>query len=144
MTDEAQLRPLVDRCLAMVGLPGVAHQFPAELSGGMKKRIALARAVSATPAIVLYDEPTTGLDPNNVRRISDLIVSLNRELDLTTIVVTHDLSSTFLISDRIAMLAQRRIVEVARPDDFRNSAVPEVREFLSAMPGSGGQTWLSA
>lgn len=137
-----EIAGIVERCLEMVGLPGIAQQMPAELSGGMRKRVALARAISARPAVVLYDEPTTGLDPNNVRRISDLIVGLSRDLELTSVVVTHDLSSTFLISDRIAMLARRHIVEVAPAAEFRHSSVPEVREFLSAMPDAGGQTWL--
>jgi len=132
--DVAAIEARVARVLEMVGLPGVEQLMPAELSGGMKKRIALARAVADVPRLLLYDEPTTGLDPMNVRRISELILQLRGELGVTSVVVTHDLASAFLVSDRLAMLARGRIVEVANLRDFRHSPVPEVQEFLRAMP----------
>jgi phospholipid/cholesterol/gamma-HCH transport system ATP-binding protein len=131
------LRERVDQVLTSVGLPGIEALMPSELSGGMKKRVALARAICVLPKIILYDEPTTGLDPVNVRRISELILQLGQELGVTSVVVTHDLQSAFLVSDRLAMLAERRIVEVAEPAAFRQSAVPAVREFLGAMPALG-------
>lgn len=132
--DKQKLAERVAEVLEMVGLPGTEHLMPAELSGGMKKRIALARAVAEVPRILLYDEPTTGLDPMNVRRISELILRLRADLGVTSVVVTHDLASAFMVSDRLAMLAERRILEVADLEDFRASRVPAVREFLAAMP----------
>lgn len=132
-TDETALRERVQTVLEMVGLEGTEALMPSELSGGMKKRVALARAVAEVPEIMLYDEPTTGLDPMNVRRISELILRLRDELNVTSVVITHDLASAFFISDRMAMLADRRVVEVAEREVFRRSTVPEVREFLGAM-----------
>jgi phospholipid/cholesterol/gamma-HCH transport system ATP-binding protein len=131
--EPGQLRERVRTVLEMVGLPGIEDLMPSELSGGMRKRVALARAVAEVPEILLYDEPTTGLDPMNVRRISELILRLRDELDVTSIVVTHDLASAFFVSDRLAMLADRRILEVAELDTFRASRTPAVREFLGAM-----------
>jgi phospholipid/cholesterol/gamma-HCH transport system ATP-binding protein len=131
--DEAALRERVRVVLDMVGLTGTESLMPGELSGGMKKRVALARAVAEVPDILLYDEPTTGLDPMNVRRISELILRLRDELQVTSIVVTHDLASAFFVSDRMAMLSDRRITEVADTAIFRKSARPEVQEFLGAM-----------
>jgi phospholipid/cholesterol/gamma-HCH transport system ATP-binding protein len=130
---EAEVRARVREVLEMVGLPGTEDLMPGELSGGMKKRVALARAVAEVPEILLYDEPTTGLDPMNVRRISELILRLRDELRVTSIVVTHDLASAFFVSDRLAMLANRRVVEVAEAERFRASREPAVREFLGAM-----------
>jgi phospholipid/cholesterol/gamma-HCH transport system ATP-binding protein len=132
--DREILRTRVAQVLASVGMPGIEALMPSELSGGMKKRVALARAICGVPKILLYDEPTTGLDPVNVRRISELILQLQKELGVTSVVVTHDLASAFLISDRLAMLSDRRIVEVADPITFQQSQVPAVREFLGAMP----------
>jgi phospholipid/cholesterol/gamma-HCH transport system ATP-binding protein len=126
----------VAEVLQMVGMDGTEALMPSELSGGMKKRVALARAVCAVPEILLYDEPTTGLDPLNVRRISELILQLRKELGLTSVVVTHDLACAFLVSDRLAMLADRRIVEVAEVAAFRASPVNAVRDFLGAMPAA--------
>lgn len=129
-------RELADRvahALEVVGLPGINEMMPAELSGGMKKRVALARAIVAEPDVVLYDEPTTGLDPISTRRIDDLIRSVQARLHATSIVVTHDLASAFLISDRIAMLAGGRVVAVEPTAVFRRSANPAIRAFVDAM-----------
>jgi phospholipid/cholesterol/gamma-HCH transport system ATP-binding protein len=131
--DESVLKTRVAEVLAMVDMPGTEAMMPADLSGGMRKRIGVARAVAQSPDILLYDEPTTGLDPINVRRIDDLILDLRKRLGLTSIVVTHDLPSARMVSDRIAMLAQKRIVEVATPEAFYRSKVPDVRAFLDAM-----------
>jgi phospholipid/cholesterol/gamma-HCH transport system ATP-binding protein len=133
--DEAVVRPRVAEVLAMVDLAGTENMMPADLSGGMRKRIGLARAVVQSPEILLYDEPTTGLDPINVRRIDELILDLRKRLGLTSIVVTHDLPSAYMLSDRMAMLARKRIVEIAEKERFRRSDVPEVRAFLDAMDG---------
>jgi phospholipid/cholesterol/gamma-HCH transport system ATP-binding protein len=135
--DASAIARRVATVLDMVGLPGIEEQMPAELSGGMKKRVALARAVADTPDILLYDEPTTGLDPMNVRRINELILRLRDELQVTSVVVTHDLASAFMVSDRLAMLAEGRIVAIDECAGFRRSSVPVVREFLSAMPFAG-------
>jgi phospholipid/cholesterol/gamma-HCH transport system ATP-binding protein len=138
MNDQAELRARVADVLKMVDLEGTEEIMPAELSGGMRKRVGLARAVVQSPEILLYDEPTTGLDPINVRRIDELILALRRKFGLTSVVVTHDLPSAYLLSDRLAMLAQHRIVEVAPLAEFRSSRVPEVRSFLDAMEIAAG------
>ena len=132
--DPAVIARRVASVLEMVGMPGNELLMPSELSGGMKKRVALARALCAVPDTLLYDEPTTGLDPMNVRRISELILRLRRELGVTSVVVTHDLASGFLVSDRLAMLADRHIVEVAEVSAFKRSPAKQVQEFLGAMP----------
>jgi phospholipid/cholesterol/gamma-HCH transport system ATP-binding protein len=137
--DPSVLKQRVTQVLESVGMPGVEELMPSELSGGMKKRVALARAICVRPKILLYDEPTTGLDPINVRRINELILALRAELGVTSVVVTHDLASAFMVSDRLAMLADRRIVEVAETARFRQSPVPSVREFLGAMPNSASE-----
>lgn len=134
ITDSETLRARVAEVLAMVDLPGIENMLPAELSGGMRKRVALARAVAESPKILLYDEPTTGLDPMNVRRISELIVSLRDQLSVTSIVVTHDLPSAFLVSDRIAIVAEGRIAAVDTVEAIQRSRDPQVRPFLDAMP----------
>jgi phospholipid/cholesterol/gamma-HCH transport system ATP-binding protein len=131
--EEAQIGTRVAEVLEMVGLPGVEPKMPAQLSGGMRKRVALARAIAEAPRVLLYDEPTTGLDPINVRRISELILDLNERLDITSLVVTHDLASAFMVSDRLAMIADRRIIEVGATEAFRKSPNPTVQQFLSAM-----------
>jgi phospholipid/cholesterol/gamma-HCH transport system ATP-binding protein len=127
----------VAHALERVGLPGIESLMPSELSGGMKKRVALARAIAPEPEIVLYDEPTTGLDPINTRRIDDLIRAIQSELGVTSVVVTHDLASACMVSDRIAMLDGGRIVEVSPPRELLRSAVPAIRSFVQAMPLGG-------
>jgi phospholipid/cholesterol/gamma-HCH transport system ATP-binding protein len=131
--DEHVISGRVEEVLDMVGLPGVQEKMPAELSGGMRKRIALARAIAEAPKVLLYDEPTTGLDPINVRRISELILELNHRLKVTSICVTHDLASAYMISDRLAMIADRRVIAVGPTDELRRSQNPTVQQFLNAM-----------
>jgi phospholipid/cholesterol/gamma-HCH transport system ATP-binding protein len=137
-TDEALQRRRVAEVLQMVDLSGTEDMMPADLSGGMRKRVGLARAVVQSPEILLYDEPTTGLDPVNVRRTDELILGLRSQLGLTSIVVTHDLQSAYLLSDRMAMLSQHRIVEIGDTRSFRQSRDPDVRSFLDAMEGGQG------
>jgi phospholipid/cholesterol/gamma-HCH transport system ATP-binding protein len=136
--DEPAIAKRVVEVLEMVGLPGVEEKMPAELSGGMRKRVALARAISVAPKVLLYDEPTTGLDPINVRRISELILDLNHRLKVTSICVTHDLASAYMVSDRLAMIAERRVIAVGPTTELRKSEDPMVKQFLTAMelPGS--------
>lgn len=129
--DEAGIDRRVAECLEAVGLAGIEARMPAELSGGMRKRVAVARAIALAPEVILYDEPTTGLDPANARRIGQLIVSLRRELDGTAVIVTHDLDLAFAISDRVGMLARGRLIAVGTCDEIRASRVPEVQEFLA-------------
>lgn len=130
--DEDAIYEKVMKTLALVGLENDALKMPSEISGGMQKRAGLARAIIRDPEIVLYDEPTSGLDPVMSRHIDRLIADLNRKLGVTSIVVTHDLNSALSIGHRIAMLKAGRIVEISTPDEFRNSANPDVREFMDA------------
>jgi len=129
---EVELAKIVKDRLAIVGLDGTQEKLPAELSGGMRKRVALARAVAADPQIVLYDEPTTGLDPTNARRIDLLIRELQRRLTVTGIVVTHDIASAFAVADHMALMAEGVIHALGTPEEFRTSRDPVVREFLEA------------
>ena len=109
---EREIQERVAEKLQVVGLSGIEEKTPSELSGGMKKRVGLARAIATEPEIILYDEPTTGLDPMTAQRINDLIIELQRKLGITTIVVTHDLHCVKTVSDRIAMLHEGKIVAV--------------------------------
>lgn len=126
-----QIREVAREKLALVGLKGVEDLMPAELSGGMKKRVGLARAIAHDPEILLYDEPTTGLDPIMADVINELIIRLKEQLKVTSIAITHDMISAYKIADRIAMLYQGRILEVGTPDEIRGSANPVVRQFIT-------------
>jgi phospholipid/cholesterol/gamma-HCH transport system ATP-binding protein len=119
--------------LELVGLPGVQTMWPADLSGGMKKRVALARAIAVKPEVVLYDEPTTGLDPINTARVNHLIVGLQRKLNITSVVVTHDMKSAFTISDEVAMVQGGRIIAAAPAEEFRASTDPRVHDFIEGI-----------
>jgi phospholipid/cholesterol/gamma-HCH transport system ATP-binding protein len=116
--------------LELVGLTDVYNRYPAEMSGGMKKRVGLARAVVMDPAIVLYDEPTTGLDPIMADVINGLIRDLQRELKITSVVVTHDMKSAYRVADRIAMLYEGKIVHSGTPEEVRETANPVLRQFV--------------
>ena len=122
----------VRETLAMVGLENDGDKMPSEISGGMQKRAGLARAIVRDPEIVLYDEPTSGLDPVTARMIDQLIARLNRQIGITSVVVTHDLHSALTIGDRIAMLKNGKVAELSTPAEFRKSRNPAVREFLDA------------
>ncbi len=126
----AEIEAKVARCLEMVGMNGVQNKMPSELSGGMKKRVALARAIAFDPSIILYDEPTTGLDPIMADVINDLIVSLSGKLAVTSVAVTHDMSSAYKIAHRIAMLYEGKIIETGTPEQIRNSRNPIVQQFI--------------
>ena len=117
--------------LAMVEMQDAAEKYPAEISGGMKKRAALARAVILEPEIVFYDEPTSGLDPVIANTINDLIVETGKKLGTTQIVVTHDMESAYRIGDRIAMLYEGKIIAVGTPDEIRGSDDPIVQQFIA-------------
>lgn len=130
-TPEEDIRKKVADSLELVGLKGIEELMPSELSGGMKKRVGLARAICNNPKIILYDEPTTGLDPIMADAINDLIIDLNNKLNVTSIVVTHDMVSAFKIADRIAMLYKGRIITVGTPDDIKNTKDPIVKQFIT-------------
>jgi phospholipid/cholesterol/gamma-HCH transport system ATP-binding protein len=133
--DEGELAERVAHKLQLVNLPGIEAMRPADLSGGMRKRVGLARAIATDPEVILWDEPTTGLDPISTRIIDELINSMKEKLGCTSIVVTHDMESAFSVSDRIAMLANRRIAQVGTPDEMMKSNQKEVRAFFDARHG---------
>jgi phospholipid/cholesterol/gamma-HCH transport system ATP-binding protein len=120
----------VAECLALVNLPGREALMPSELSGGMRKRVGLARALITRPDIMLYDEPTTGLDPITADMINDLIVEMKGRLGVTSLVVTHDMASAYKVADRISMLADGAIILTGTPEEIRNSDDPRVRQFI--------------
>ncbi len=126
----ARIRERACECLRQVGLVGAEDKLPSELSGGMKKRAGLARAIVMQPQYILYDEPTTGLDPITSDAINDLIIQLQQELGVTSIVVTHDMPSAFKIADRMAMLSRGRIVFTGTVDEVRTTTHPMVRQFI--------------
>lgn len=128
--DDEKIKTIVAEKLEMVGLSGIEQKMPATLSGGMKKRVGLARAIATDPEVILYDEPTTGLDPANTLRIDELIRQMQEKLKVTSIVVTHDMQSAFRISDRMALVYDRKIDFVAPVEEFKNSKEENVREFL--------------
>ncbi len=123
----------VEESLCMVGLSGIENLMPSELSGGMKKRVALARAVCTKPEIILYDEPTTGVDPITADSINELIRSLHDKLKVTSIVVTHDMKSAYSIADKIAMLYQGRIIAEGSSSEIQNSTHPVVHQFINGL-----------
>jgi phospholipid/cholesterol/gamma-HCH transport system ATP-binding protein len=125
-----EVRETVRKMLDMVRLPGVEDKMPAQLSGGQKKRVGLARALAATPDIMLYDEPTTGLDPITADSINDLIVDMKKQLGITGVAVTHDMASAYKIGDRIAMLHECKIIALGTPDEIRSSRNPYVQQFI--------------
>ncbi len=127
---QKQIREIVRERLAWVGLEGIENLYPSQLSGGMRKRVGLARALAMDPHIVLFDEPTSGLDPVNAYQIDRLITRLNRELNLTAVVVSHDVTSLMRTSDRIVMVDEGQIIAAGAPADIRASEHPKVQAFL--------------
>ena len=117
--------------LKLVGLSGVENLMPAELSGGMKKRVGLARAIAHEPEILLYDEPTTGLDPIMADAINELIIEMRNTLSVTSVAITHDMNSAYKIADRIAMLYEGRIIDTGSPDEIKNTSNPVVKQFIT-------------
>ncbi|HPL62417.1 MAG: ABC transporter ATP-binding protein [Syntrophales bacterium] len=130
MTDE-EIRQVVAERLKAVGLTGVEGKMPSELSGGMRKRVALARAIALHPQIVLFDEPTTGLDPVLTEAINQLIIDTQRNLNLTCIVISHDIESIFRVGHKIALLYGGKIIEYGTPEEIRASKNPVLVQFLS-------------
>jgi phospholipid/cholesterol/gamma-HCH transport system ATP-binding protein len=131
ISDWRQVEDVIKTKLAMVGLDGFQNYYPAKLSGGQRKRVALARAIALNPEVILYDEPTTGLDPIRADIINELILKLQRELGVTTIVVTHDMTSAYKIADRIIMLHNGKIIADGDAEHIRNHPHPVVQQFIT-------------
>jgi phospholipid/cholesterol/gamma-HCH transport system ATP-binding protein len=130
---DTQIRERVSECLAMVGLKGIEEVKPAELSGGMKKRVGLARAIAHKPKYILYDEPTTGLDPIMADVINNLIIDLQKKLCITSVVVTHDMKSAFKVSDRLAMLYKGKIIGLGSPEIIKKTDDPVIHQFIEGL-----------
>ncbi len=130
---EKKIAEKVLRSLNKVGLHGIEKRMPHELSGGMKKRVGLARAIVYEPNIMLYDEPSTGIDPIRADAINDLILQLTKEMHVTSIVITHDMASAYKVADRIAMLYNGVITECGSPDEIRKSDNPIVHQFIHGL-----------
>ncbi|RMD47190.1 MAG: ABC transporter ATP-binding protein [Aquificota bacterium] len=126
-----EIRKLASEKLALVGLKGIEDLYPSQLSGGMRKRVSLARAISTEPEIIMYDEPTSGLDPVTSAMIDNLILSLRDNIGVTSIVVTHDLDSAFSIADRIAMIHKGVIYAIGTPEEIKQSPDPIVQQFIN-------------
>ena len=127
----AEISRLVDEKLGFVGLPETRKKMPGQLSGGQRKRVALARAIALGPRVILYDEPTTGLDPIRSDVINELILKLQRELRVTSVVVTHDMHSAFKVADRIVMLKNGKLIFDGTPDEVRGSDNPDIHRFVA-------------
>ncbi len=131
ITDWEEVEEIIKTKLAMVGLDGFQNYYPANLSGGQQKRVALARAIALDPEVILYDEPTTGLDPIRADIINELILKLRRELGVTVVVVTHDMTSAYKIADRIIMLHNGKIIAGGDAEHIRNHPHPTVQQFIN-------------
>lgn len=138
---QERIQELVAESLDKVGLKGCEELMPQELSGGMRKRVGLARAIAYRPDIILYDEPSTGIDPIRADAINDLINMMKREMNVSTIVITHDIVSAYKVADRIAMLYEGKIVEVAAPEEIRNSKNPVIQQFIHGRAKGPIKNW---
>ena len=132
---EREIREKVHQKLSVVGLEDVDERFPDELSGGMRKRVGLARAIVLEPKIVLYDEPTTGLDPITTDYVDEMILGAKQKLGVTSVVISHDIASAFKVADQIAFLYQGKLVAQGTPSEMRHATHPQVHEFLSTWFG---------
>jgi phospholipid/cholesterol/gamma-HCH transport system ATP-binding protein len=132
--DDREIEVRVHEALDLVDLPNVADHFPAELSGGMRKRVGIARAIALRPKYILYDEPTTGLDPVTSAVIDELMIRMQKQLGVTSIVITHDMRSAYAVGTRIAMLYEGRVRRVGTVDEIQHTRDPIVRQFIDAKP----------
>lgn len=132
---EEEIEKVVEEKLAMVDLPGIEHLEPSDLSGGMKKRVGLARAIATDPEVILYDEPTAGLDPTNVNRIDNLILNMKKKLNVTSVVVTHNMPSVFKIADKVALLYDKKISFIGTISELKQSQNPIVSKFIKGEIG---------
>lgn len=128
-----ELTDRVEESLSLVALSGIQNLMPSQLSGGMKKRVALARAICIKPEIILYDEPTTGVDPITADAINELIKNLHDKLKITSVAVTHDMKSAYRIADRIAMMYQGKIIAEGSPSEIQSAANPVVHQFINGL-----------
>jgi phospholipid/cholesterol/gamma-HCH transport system ATP-binding protein len=128
---DKEIRDIVEERLKAVGLPGIEEKMPSELSGGMRKRVGLARALAMHPEIVLFDEPTTGLDPVMTEAINKLIVDTQKIFNLTCVVISHDIRSVFTVGHKVAMLYEGKIIEYGTPEEIKESRNPVLTQFLS-------------
>ena len=128
---ENEIKEIVARNLELVGLPGIEDKMPSDLSGGMKKRVGLARAMAMNPKILLYDEPTTGLDPPNISRINLLIRSMQKQFGITGVIITHDVQSAFEISDRVAFLYRGKIIFTGTVEEAKNTDIEILSDFIN-------------
>lgn len=128
--DKKTIQDKVVDALAMVGLQGIGHLMPSQLSGGMKKRVSLARALCMEPQVLLYDEPTSEIDPITADAINNLIIELHDKLKVTSIVVTHDMNSAYKVADSIAMFYHGQVIAEGKPDEIRNTRHPVVKQFI--------------
>ena len=138
---QERIQELVAESLDKVGLKECEGLMPHELSGGMRKRVGLARAISYRPDIILYDEPSTGIDPIRADAINDLINMMKREMNVSTIVITHDIVSAYKVADKIAMLYEGKIVEAAAPEEIRNSKNPVIQQFIHGRAKGPIKNW---
>jgi phospholipid/cholesterol/gamma-HCH transport system ATP-binding protein len=130
-TDKETIRERVDEALGLVGLQGIEQMMPSALSGGMKKRVSLARVLCMKPQVIFYDEPTTGVDPITADAINHLIIDLGHKLKVTSIVVTHDMNSAYKVADSIAMFYHGQVIAEGRPEEIRNTQHPVVKQFIN-------------
>ena len=128
-----EIDKVVAKKLNLVGLPGIEDKMPADLSGGMKKRVGIARALAKTPKILLYDEPTTGLDPPNINRINELIIEMNSQFGITSVIITHDIDSAFDVSDRVAFLHDGRIIFTGPVKEARKTKNEILNDFINGV-----------
>ncbi len=136
-----EVEQMARRALRRVGLRGVENLMPFELSGGMRKRVGLARAIAYQPEIILYDEPSTGIDPIRADAINDLIIQMKNDLRITSIVITHDMVSTYKVADRVAMLYQGKIIAVGPPEEIRDSKNPIIQQFITGAAEGPIKNW---
>ena len=129
---DKEIATIIDQKLELVGLEDARDKLPSELSGGMQKRVGLARALAMEPELVLFDEPTAGLDPITTETIDDLIIQLREKQEVTSIIVTHEMESAFAVATRMAFLYEGRIILEGTPEEFRHSATPIISKFLSS------------
>ena len=136
-----KIRELVKENLARVGLRGIEHLMPFELSGGMRKRVGLARAIAYNPDIILYDEPSTGIDPIRADAINDLIIRMKNEMNASELIITHDMISAYKVADRIGMLYEGKIIEMGTPEEIKNSKNPVVQQFIHGSAKGPIENW---
>ena len=140
---EPEIAERVEEALDLVDLPNVNRRFPAELSGGMRKRVGIARAIALRPKYILYDEPTTGLDPVTSATIDQLMIRMREKLGVTSVVITHDMRSAYTVGTRIAMLYEGRVRRVGTVEEVRNTDDPVVRQFIEGRASADDEEWVA-